>query len=176
MQCVFGLGNPGKEYEKTRHNVGFRVVEEIARELMAPPLQYQAKFSAELSRSGDILLIRPQTFMNDSGQAVRAVLEYYKIEPTHIFVVHDDLDIVLGAYKIQLGTGPHIHNGLNSIYQHLHTKNFWHVRVGVDNRGGDRSTTGQEYVLGSFYGEELQIIEEVIKNVAHDVILKLRAE
>lgn len=123
--------------------------------------------------SKEVILAKPQTFMNESGRAVRALLDYYKVSPDlwseSLYVIHDDLDIELGEYKMQLGKGPKVHNGLLSIYTALGTQNFWHVRVGVDNRHGQRLQTGREYVLESFSSEEKTILNNTIANITREL-------
>lgn len=174
MVFIVGLGNPGPEYADTRHNAGWLMLDVVATALGAPAFTYQKKFQAEIAKVGEVVLIKPHTFMNASGQAVRAVIDYYQ-KPSDssglatLVVIHDDLDLELGHYKIQLGTGPKIHNGLLSLYQHLGTQQFWHVRLGVDDRKGDRSIPGSSYVLQSFSTEQkatlLNLADEVIAHV-----------
>lgn len=174
MKVIVGLGNPGKEYQSTRHNLGFMVLDALAIKLGT---QFSAapKLQAEISKLGtEVLLCKPQTFMNNSGQAVRALLDYYKLfDPTKLdmlYVVHDDLDLALGTYKLQLGTGPKAHNGLLSLYDHLNSKDFWHVRGGVDNRGELRShITPSEYVLQPFTIEEQPILAEEITAIVSEL-------
>lgn len=165
MQTLIGLGNPDEEYALTRHNVGFRVVDEIAKRLKIK-LELNAKFSAEVGKSKDILLVKPQTYMNGSGQSVQAVMNFYKLSVEKLTVIHDDLDLPLGSYKIQFGHGPKEHNGLLSIYEALGTKDFTHARIGIDGRGGDKTLPGKTYVLQKFSGEEEEIIKTVIQTVA----------
>jgi PTH1 family peptidyl-tRNA hydrolase len=178
MKMIIGLGNPGKEYQLTRHNLGFMILDELAEQL-GINFSNSSKTQSEIAKQGSsLLLCKPQTFMNQSGLAVRSVLEYYDTfeksaeSVDDLFVVHDDLDIQLGAFKIQLGTGPKSHNGLLSIYEHLGTKNFWHVRAGVDNRGDLRSQlVPSEYVLQNFRkDEETQVHDEV-----HAIVTELIA-
>jgi PTH1 family peptidyl-tRNA hydrolase len=185
MKFVFGLGNPGEKYATTRHNAGFLVVEEVARLLSANAAtgwKNASKFSAEILQIDDVFLAKPQTFMNDSGRAVRAAMEYYeksirfadgeKID--NLFVIYDDLDLEVGSYKIQFATGPKVHNGLSSVLQHIHTDQFWHVRVGVDGRKGSRDLPGQAYVLLPFVGEEKILFEKTIKDIAEEVVRRLK--
>lgn len=133
------------------------------------------KVLSQVCKYDDFLLCKPQTFMNNSGQAVRAVLEYYNQAPSsdnlnEVYVVHDDLDLELGSYKLQMGTGPKAHNGLLSIYQHLGTKEFWHVRGGVDNRGELRSKiTPAEYVLQPFTPEERPVVTQEIAAIVAEL-------
>ncbi len=173
MRFIFGLGNPGAEYQQSRHNVGWLMVEALASELAReagtqPYFQAAPKVFAEWLKLGSTVLAKPQTFMNESGKAVRAVLDYYKqplSDLSQVYVIHDDLDLALGTYKVQLGTGPKIHNGLLSIYQHLGTQEFWHVRLGVDNRDGDRTMPGKNYVLQAFSAAEQPLLNQVITQV-----------
>lgn len=175
MKCIFGLGNPGQEYFRTRHNVGFMFLDYWAEKLGLPDFKDQTKFHAEISQNADWTFIKPQTFMNDSGRSVQAFLQFFYKEwlqtenLSAVFVAHDDLDLELGTFKLQKGTGPKVHNGLNSIYQHLHTKDFWHIRLGVDSRKGDRTQSGREYVLTNFSSEELHTLYSVFDQVINRI-------
>jgi PTH1 family peptidyl-tRNA hydrolase len=180
MQFIFGLGNPGEKYQLTRHNVGFMVVDKLAEALKTGLWKNEKNFQSEVSMNTAVLLAKPQTFMNDSGHAVRAILDYYDKEQVkkaeslpHVWVIHDDLDLEVGKYKIQLGTGPKIHNGLNSIYDHLHHKNFWHVRVGVDGRKGDRQIPSDRYVLAPFTNDEQVLFNQAMVEVLAELYQKL---
>lgn len=187
MQFIFGLGNPGEKYALSRHNIGFVVVEEVARQHLAKnlggalPFQHQPKLVADVLKHEDLFFVKPQTFMNDSGKAVRATLEYFDksvkfgAETTfpQVWVIHDDLDLEVGQYKIQFGTGPKIHNGLRSVDEHLHTDQYWHVRVGVDGRQGDRMMPAQNYVLGSFSSAEKEVLQKAIQEVSFEVLKRL---
>ena len=171
MKLIVGLGNPGKQYKNNRHNVGFEVVERIAGEG-----EWKESKSGQLLYfwiNKDIELIKPQAFMNQSGKSVYAVRKKHQnLETEDIYVVHDDLDIKLGEYKIQKGKGPKDHNGLLSIYEKLGTKDFWHVRIGVENR--DKNISGEEYVLQRFKEEELETINKVIKQAIDDLLKRLK--
>lgn len=168
MHLIIGLGNPGLEYGRTKHNLGFMVVEAYAQAQNFPAFAPQAKFQSLLSRQGEVLLAKPQTYMNRSGSAVAALVNMYK--GSTLWVVHDDLDLELGNWKIQTGTGPKIHNGLLSIYQELGAKDFWHVRVGVDTRQGDRTIPSEKYVLMPFTDQENQLVDQVINDVTQELI------
>lgn len=165
---IVGLGNPGKEYEYTRHNVGFRTVDAVAKKL-GLSFESSPKLLSAVAKGSDMVLVKPQTFMNASGRAVQAVLQFYKLSPEDLIVVHDDLDIVLGEYKRQMATGPKSHNGLLSIYEALGTQEFTHVRIGVDGRENDRSVPGNAYVLQSFSEVEETQLAEVIREVIDDL-------
>jgi peptidyl-tRNA hydrolase, PTH1 family len=171
MKLIVGLGNPGKEYEGTRHNAGFMVVEALALKLHATSYKPQAKLNAEVARAGEILLVKPQTYMNRSGETVQKVMQFFKIAPADLLVVHDDLDIALGDYKINLGIGPKVHNGINSIREAI-GKDFWYVRVGTDNRTIEerKVLSGEAYVLMKFKEEEQERIQQVVEQVANELI------
>ncbi len=149
MKLIIGLGNPGEEYKNTRHNAGFLVVDRL-REL-------------KLSRS--VLIRKSDVFMNESGDFVRSLYTKYNIPNIGLYVVHDDLDIKLGEYKIQFGRGPKDHNGLKSVDEALGTDQYWHVRIGIDNRPQDARPMGEEYVLQNFTDEERAVLDKVIKEV-----------
>lgn len=180
MQFLVGLGNPGPQYQRTRHNVGWQVLDALAVELGAPSFHNQASFKAEVSKASDVILIKPQTFMNASGEAARAVIAFYSGQAAmaaqsfdNVFVIHDDLDLELGTFKLQFGVGPKVHNGLASMGQQLGTDKYWHVRVGVDSRQGDRQIPGSEYVLQPFSADELAILEQTLPQVVAAVSARL---
>lgn len=173
MFFVFGLGNPGEKYSQTRHNAGFMVVNELGKKLGISSWTVKDKFAAEVTKQGEFVLAKPQTFMNQSGQAVRAILDFYQVDVTanlnNLYVVHDDLDIELGKYKLQFGIGPKVHHGLQSIYQYLKTDQFWHVRVGIDARAGDRSIPGEAYVLQNFTASEKDQLNSVMAQIVTEL-------
>lgn len=171
MQLVIGLGNPGKQYDQTRHNIGFMVVDALRVKLNATSWQYFSKFLADIAKVGDgTLLVKPSTFMNDSGKCVSAISQFYKVSGDRIVVVHDDLDLTLGEYKIQQGKGPKDHNGIKSVERELGTRDFIRVRVGVDSRGETRSEPGEEYVLKPIATSEWDIVEAVIGQISQAVV------
>jgi len=167
MKFIVGLGNPGDKYKHTRHNIGFKVVDQMAGDQKwnksnRGKLEY---FWLELGEE-KAELIKPQTFMNKSGLALAYLKKkHHQLTEKNLFVIHDDLDLELGSFKFQFGKGPKQHNGLTSIYQYLGTDQFWHVRIGVDGRLGDRSVPSDKYVLSSFSPDERLIIEPVINQV-----------
>jgi PTH1 family peptidyl-tRNA hydrolase len=169
MKAVIGLGNPEPEHLDTRHNVGFRVLDVLAGQLNIT-LTNNAKLLALIGKNDDWLLAKPQTYMNKSGQAVQAILQFYKLKVSDLIVIHDDLDIPFGFYKIQTGTGPKAHNGLLSIYDALGTKDFTHVRIGVEGRGAERTTPGKNYVLSDFTDEEEGRLQTVIGQVVKELL------
>jgi peptidyl-tRNA hydrolase, PTH1 family len=176
MIVAVGLGNPGEQYQHSRHNVGFVAIDALAARLGAPAFSFKSKLQAEVTKKGNLLLVKPQTYMNRSGQAVRAVLEYFtdwqsKTEPLDwVYVIHDDLDIPVGSHKLQLGTGPKQHNGLLSLYEHLGTHQFWHGRIGVDGRAGDRTMPPDQYVLQQPLSNEKTLINQSIQAVILELL------
>lgn len=178
MTTIIGFGNPGTEYRNTRHSIGQVVIDKIA-SILGVSFEMSKKTHSQVGRSKkDFLLVKPETYMNDSGKAAKAVLAYFaKFDPSdrdqelpELFVIHDDLDIPLGEFKIQFGTGPKVHNGLLSTYRHLRTNRFWHVRVGVDGRSGQRTMPGSEYVLQQFMPNERETVDHVVETVARKLL------
>lgn len=170
MHLIIGLGNPGEKYKNTRHNVGFMVLDEYNAKQGPDDFSFNKKFNSEIIKTEKVILAKPQTFMNDSGSAVSKLISFFKINPTELYVVHDDLDIKLGEYKIQKGVGPKVHNGVNSIEEKLGTKNFWRVRMGVDNRIPESRIPGEEYVLQNFEEQEIQILQSMIEKVVQEIL------
>ena len=166
MKLVVGLGNPGKKYERTRHNAGFWWVEQLAGTVRAS-LRDDAKFHGRVARvsgAAETWLLWPATFMNNSGRAVAALATYYQIAPPEILVVHDELDLPPGAAKLKQGGGSSGHNGLKDIAECLGSRDFWRLRLGV---GHPRETTASEqevadYVLHPPRSEEQSAIDAAI--------------
>lgn len=154
MKLIVGLGNPGSKYINTRHNAGFLVVDELRK--------------AKLPK--DVVVKKSDVFMNGSGSFVKKLVDKYKLDLSNLYVVHDDLDIPLGSYKIQFGTGPKIHNGVKSVDEALGTDQYWHVRIGVDNRPPDARQAGIEYVLENFTNDEKEILNKIIKEVTLSIL------
>ena len=191
MKLIVGLGNPGEKYKNNRHNVGFKVLDELAKKLKVKGFEYsrgvKAKYAWTSLKGEKIELFKPETFMNSSGDSViYAYKKHPKITLDNLYVIHDDLDIKLGDYKITKGKGPKEHKGLLSIYAKLRSHNFWHVRVGVDNRhseiaesisrgpvrGARHSLTGKDYVLQDFTKEEIVRVQQTIDKVAKELICR----
>ena len=151
---VAGLGNPGREYEQTRHNIGWLVVDELARRHGA---SFRSKFSGQLGevRVGDdkLALLKPETYMNESGRSLGAAARFFKVDPGAVLVVHDDVDLEPERLQARLGGGLAGHNGLRSIAQALGTNDFLRLRIGVGRPGrGDRRSVS-DYVLSRFDAE-----------------------
>lgn len=162
---IVGLGNPENRYLNTRHNVGFIVVDSLSSSLSTSIWSKSSKFECEFIEERDVVFVKPLTYMNSSGKSVRSVLAFFKVEASQLYVIHDDLDIPLGEYKVQFGKGPKLHGGINSIEEELLTDQFWRVRIGVDNRDPNDRELGESYVLKNFTKEEQKLLKEVTKKV-----------
>jgi len=169
LKLLVGLGNPTEKYENTRHNVGFLFLNSLPDTIgpFTPNKKYFCEMTALYKRK--VNLIKPTTFMNSSGKAVAALFNYFKVSPDDLYVIHDDLDIKLGEYKIQKGIGPKLHNGIESIEESLHTKDFWRVRIGVDNREPENRIPGEEYVLQQFLDTEIKTLHNVFTSVKDEL-------
>ncbi len=193
MKLIIGLGNPGKKYEKTRHNTGFMAVDAIMRNFSAKGgsaaggqfsiFNFQSKSNSEISEGiigdGKVILAKPQTFMNESGKAVKAIIEYYKIPAENIIVIHDDLDIPLGEYKIVRDRGSAGHKGVQSIIDALGTKDFTRIRIGIKPLDslrslGTKQIPAQEFVLENFTKDEQKIIDEVIEKICGEIEILIK--
>lgn len=171
MKLIVGLGNPGDDYQKTRHNLGFMVVDQMVKELNCPPMGLERRLKSEIigcqvpispGQSEPVLLIKPQTYMNQSGEAVRLALNYYNDRLTieDLWVIHDDVDLPLGRLKIQLGGGTGGHHGLESIVSAI-GYGFARFRLGL-GRPKKRTFDVEDFVLKPFPREELAIVSQEI--------------
>ena len=174
IRLIVGLGNPGREYETTRHNVGFMWVDELAR-LHKFSFKSEAKFHGLTARGQlhghEVLLLKPQTFMNVSGRSVVALVQFYKIEPAEMLVVHDELDLPPGVARLKMGGGHGGHNGLKDLIAHLASKDFWRLRIGIGHPG--ERTEVSNYVLNDPRREERELIDDAMQqaqNIAHLLI------
>lgn len=152
---VVGLGNPGREYERDRHNVGFMIVDELGRRHDAA---FKAKFTARLAEIRldhlRIALLKPETYMNESGRAVQAAARFYKLPPAQLLAVNDEVDLETGRLQARMGGGLAGHNGLRSIARHLGTQEFLRLRVGVGRPGRGDPRPVADYVLSPFPAED----------------------
>jgi len=158
MHLIVGLGNIGEQYQLTRHNVGFLVIDEITKSLQSSNIN-KSNFKADVLKSGYNLYVKPTTYMNNSGQAVVAIKDYYKIDIEDIIVIHDDLDLPFGTVKFKVGGGHGGHNGLRSLDSHI-GKDYIRVRIGI-GKPEDKSQVAN-YVLSNFSKEELNKLEGII--------------
>lgn len=184
MKLIIGLGNPGDEYESTRHNIGFMVVEKLARDLTPgePVWKKDEKRNVLTTKIGDMLLVKPQTFMNNSGFAVKALLDFYKLSPADVWIVHDDMDLPLAKIKIREKGSSAGHNGVQSIIDQLKTNEFVRFRLGIGRRtdaGGsieDKNVHHQSvitFVLSHFRQSEAGALKHLIKYGVEAVQLAL---
>ena len=173
MQIVIGLGNPGSKYEKTRHNAGFMALDYILKDLQA--ISCTSSFDSkicEVHMPEKTFFVYPQTFMNDSGKAVRQILDFYKLSPKDILVIHDDIDLPLGTIKFTDNSGDAGHNGIKSIIESLGTKEFRRVRVGVESRTDKTQMPTDAFVLQEFSADELKKIP--FEEIKARVMLELK--
>jgi peptidyl-tRNA hydrolase, PTH1 family len=168
IKLVVGLGNPGREYEMTRHNAGFWFADALARSLGAS-FNKESKFHGEVAKAGGVWIVKPTTFMNRSGQAVGALAKFYQITPQEILVAHDEMDLPPGGVKMKIG-GAAGSNGIKDIVSHLGTRDFWRLRIGIGHPrdlakqlGGDLNRPEViDYVLHRPSKDDERAIEDVI--------------
>ncbi len=161
MKLIVGLGNPGKEYENTRHNVGFRAVEYFKESVTTDA--YKTKFNGQYVMLKDnnetIILLKPLSYMNLSGNVVKKYVDYYNIPLENVLVIYDDMDFDLGKIKIKKSGSAGGHNGINNIIQLLNTESIKRIRIGISKSKVEK----KDYVLGKFNSQESEIINQVIK-------------
>lgn len=177
MRIIVGLGNPGKEYDNTRHNYGFMLIDKLV-ERAGAEWRENKRFKALVAESGDKLFMKPQTFMNNSGQSVSAAMSYYKLLPKSLglfkskdadlsqtlTVLHDDLDIEIGKWKESVDSRSAGHRGVQSIIDHIKTKNFKRVRLGISSPMKKIMPT-ERFVLARFTAEERPLIDKVLEEL-----------
>lgn len=169
MYIVAGLGNPDKKYEKTRHNVGFMTARKIKKQfgLDRSRRKFQAKTNQGKIAGEEVLLLRPQTYMNNSGLAVREAAVFYKVPADHIIIIYDDIALPLGQLRLRKSGSAGGHNGIKSIISHLGTQDFPRIRIGVGSNKGEGDLV--DYVLGVFSKEEQKTIDEATDRAAEAV-------
>lgn len=182
IKLIVGLGNPGRQYEKTRHNAGFLFLDELVKEFgcsWGSESRFQGCVAESVFIGGKVLLLKPETFMNRSGQSVAKVVKYYKLLPEEVLVVHDDLDIEVGLVKIKKDGGHAGHNGLRDIIAHLGSREFYRLRVGIG-----RPMLGKvvaDYVLSEPSKNEWHLLEKafdlaraaMVQIVAGDMVMAM---
>ena len=169
MYVIVGLGNPGKKYENTRHNIGFITVDYLADELgiKVNKLKHKALVGEGRISGQKVLLVKPQTFMNLSGQSVREIVSYYKTDLSELIVIYDDIDIDRGAVRIRKKGSAGTHNGMRSIIYDLGNDNFPRVRIGI---GKSENIPLIDYVIGGFTKDEIKIMEDAVVRAAKGVM------
>jgi PTH1 family peptidyl-tRNA hydrolase len=166
MILIVGLGNPGIKYKRTRHNIGFRVLDKFQKENDFPDFKFSKKFNALISKKNTekekIILSKSETFMNNSGQTVKKLTTYYSIPFINLIIVHDDIDLLLGRMRISKNRGSAGHKGVESIIKELGSKNFVRLRIGIRNQKSGIKNS-EKFVLKNFTKEEEKVVEKIIK-------------
>ncbi|WP_110114676.1 aminoacyl-tRNA hydrolase [Bacillus sp. CGMCC 1.16541] len=162
MKVIVGLGNPGRDYDRTRHNIGFMIIDELAEHLMIPldKTKFNGLYGMGTVKGEKVILLKPLTYMNLSGESLKPLMEYYDVSSKDILVIYDDLDLPLGKIRLRTKGSAGGHNGIKSLVQHLKTQEFNRIRFGID-----RPTNGMkisDYVLGKFTNEEMAEMKEAI--------------
>ena len=180
MKFVIGLGNPGEEYKSTRHSIGYEVLDLFAQK-QGMEFELKKDLQAYIAKKDDLVLIKPTTYMNDSGEAARQVVNYFakellkEAELKNLWLVHDDLDLKLGQLKLVFDSGPKIHNGVNSVRDELGTQAFWYVRLGIDGRTPDNCIPAHDYVLMKFEDSEQAVVKEMTETAVSKLYATLSA-
>ncbi|KGX85480.1 aminoacyl-tRNA hydrolase [Pontibacillus litoralis] len=167
MKCIIGLGNPGPKYENTRHNIGFMVIDELLERhhWKLDKEKFKAQYTVERIGSEKVLLMKPLTYMNLSGEAIRPLMEYYDIDVEDVVIIYDDLDLPVGKIRLRTKGGHGGHNGIRSTIDHLGTKGFPRLRFGVGRPSVPMPIA--DYVLGSFQKDEMTTIEASVQTAAN---------
>lgn len=161
MYVIAGLGNPGKKYENTRHNMGFITIDRLAEKhnIKIDKLKFKALVGEGRITGQKVLLVKPQTYMNLSGESIREVMQFYKLEPEELIVIYDDIDLELGALRIRKFGSAGTHNGMRSVVYQLKSDRFPRIRIGIGNqKKGDLA----DFVIGGFSKAEVPVMEETV--------------
>ena len=185
MKLIVGLGNPGEKYEKTRHNIGFMALDQFLKDF-EPTKQTSwednSKFKSYIAevewqpKFGDlekVILVKPKTYMNDSGLAVSLLVNFYKITPSDVWILHDDVDFPIGSMKIRLGGASAGHRGIMSIIEQIGTDKFWRFRLGIGRPGESEHSGVSHYVLDSFNHEDHGKLRELLKRASKAIQMGL---
>ncbi|MFH0853014.1 MAG: aminoacyl-tRNA hydrolase [bacterium] len=174
MKLIVGLGNPGKQYDDTRHNVGFWAVDQLVEYLSLAPFSFNKKFEAEITRNDDPahhwFFMKPQTFMNRSGEAVGEMVRFYRLALKDLLIIHDDLDLPPGELRPAQDRGTAGHNGVESIVAKLGTQDFYRLRIGIGSNR-ELGIPAEDYVLQKFTEEQQKQIEQTVQPIV-DFLLK----
>lgn len=177
MKLIFGLGNPGKQYQNTRHNLGQKIILQYVRAYCHTPLQPKKSLNAEIfdcrgeplcSPNQRIIFAISTDYMNNSGIPVQKISQFYKIDPSDIYILHDDLDLAVGDYRIQFDRGPAGHNGIKSIIENLGTQQFNRIRIGI-GKPINNNIPVEDYVLQPFSKSELDIINTTTPKLFEEI-------
>jgi len=164
MYIIAGLGNPGAEYRNTRHNMGYKAVDSLASELGISVTKKKFKGLIGEGRIGSekVILLKPETYMNLSGQSIREIVNFYKVPMDHLIVIYDDFDLPLGAIRIRKSGGPGTHNGMKSVVSELGSRNFPRIRAGIGSSGGE----AVNFVIGKVSSGEQTVLDETASAAA----------
>ena len=165
---MLGIGNPGAGFNRTYHNVGVRAVEHIAEHERITSFKRPGRRPFEYARSGNLIIARSLTFMNDSGRAAKAVIGYFKVLPQEFLLLHDDSDLMVGSYKLAFGQGAAGHRGVDSVVRLLGTKRFWRGRIGIRRSGDERRA--ESFVLSTIQPEDREVVDRAVSELT-DAIL-----
>ncbi len=188
MKLIVGLGNPGSKFQYTRHNIGFMVVEKFVKDRLPSAVSQNAwkgeeKFASQICKLNDCLVMKPQTFMNRSGASVLLIINYFKIEPDNVWVIHDDIDLPLGKIRIRRGGASAGHHGIDSIIKNLHRDDFVRFRLGIGKGKLDKPHTAdhnlhrqevEKFVVSPFRDNEAGELKKLIKKGAEALELSLK--
>lgn len=170
MHLILGLGNLGEKYATTRHNFGFRVLDSFVAKNSFPDFKLNKKLKAEVSSAEfcgkKILLAKPQTFMNLSGESARAILDFYKLSPADVIAVYDDIDLPFSALRIRSEGGSGGHNGVKNLIAHLGTEKFTRIRLGIQNKLAEK-IPAEDFVLANFTDNEKKALPEILKKTVN---------
>ncbi|WP_174615343.1 aminoacyl-tRNA hydrolase [Virgibacillus ihumii] len=166
MKCIVGLGNPGRKFKKTRHNIGFMVIDELAERhnWKLKTDKFNGKSVVEHIHGDKVALLKPQTYMNLSGQSIRPLMDFYQIDPTEILVIYDDMDLPTGKIRLRQKGGHGGHNGVRSTIEHVGSKEFKRLRIGIGRP--DSRMPIIDYVIGNFSKEQQQDASDSIQTAA----------
>ena len=165
MKMIVGLGNPGKQYERTRHNSGFMAVDKVAETLN---LNIDKKeFAALTAKNNQVILVKPQTYMNNSGEAVSQIMKYYHIDINDLLIIYDDLDLKYGQLRLRLKGSSGGHNGIKSIINYIHSENFKRIRIGIEKNPLIETA---DYVLGKVEKDKQQLFDDSIEKASQAAI------
>lgn len=165
MKMIVGLGNPGKQYERTRHNSGFMAIDKVAEKLN---LNIDKKeFAALTAKNNQVILVKPQTYMNNSGEAVSQIMKYYHIDINDLLIIYDDLDLKYGQLRLRLKGSSGGHNGIKSIINYIHSENFKRIRIGIEKNPLIETA---DYVLGKVEKDKQQLFVDSIEKASQAAI------
>lgn len=170
-KIIVGLGNPGSEYEQTYHNVGFLAVDYFIKKIGSLTTQKINSKKIEYTENQHVIFVKPQTYMNESGLAIKNALKYFKVTPEELLIIHDDSDIAIGEYKLSFERGAGGHRGIESAIKYLKTKKFWRLRIGIrpPQPAGSVRKKAEEFVLKKISPVHKKLLQSVFSSIAKEV-------